>query len=613
MGKSRFTQRILDVLPPAINRAIQDLEADFLKMQQSSKDPNSLFLAQINQSLQTLALVLDDAMCEEDEPSLIIEQMQSIEDAIRFIGHLIRNRLIVDEYAETAASPDNGRSFAELFSFYESFVDFFERLIKTYTNQLNSTEPASLVTFLIDFSAYSAVNAQEFVPSSCRPFPVNQLVGLTINENDSYRIPNTLILLLHEIGHYVTPYTRRNLNEALMSIFSSWLRDMTWSHELKYLFSEVFPIYPSVLDEREKEMVGVVRKHLELSLAAADAVVRFMLPEYFATFARSPEILSTLVEKDPFINELNDFSKLLNGFLHSLSNDLNEAIFWPERTSEDDIRSIIYGIFNTPLDLEGGSTKGLTFFEHFCQDASKLFEPGEMFGGSAGTDESDTSLAFEIYLHSLVRLGLNEATPENLKIFVDILVRCLKKSVEDFLRESIGDFIVANLDDAIAHIFWIRVLNIRDYENYWKIMEPLVNEFAPTEVARIKFYGVANAILTEYFNILENGKSQEKQAYTIPPISYLGTGVFPSTIQERVIDDIRYILFIPIAEYLAEQQNIFPEKQLFQIGEDGPVSDEGSLILNLRRAFQNFWRADNQDKRSAEETKIINLFTRTLQ
>jgi hypothetical protein len=81
----------------------------------------------------------------------------------------------------------------------------------------------------------------------------------------------------------------------------------------------------------------------------------------------------------------------------------------------------------------------------------------------------------------------------------------------------------------------------------------------------------------------------------------------PEIIAKRA-EDWRYIYFIPMAEYLSKDSEVFPELELFQIGPTGPVSEQGHRIQNIRTSFIRFLRDTEAGSKFTQEMEMINSF-----
>ena len=120
-------------------------------------------------------------------------------------------------------APLNIGPFSELYLFYEEFVDLFENLINSYNESIENTSgkeegATSQLSFLIDIVVHSSVDAKLFVPRTCISSPTSRLIGITLNEHSFFQIRDTVLLLLHEIGHYVRPFDRIKRNQLLLDI-----------------------------------------------------------------------------------------------------------------------------------------------------------------------------------------------------------------------------------------------------------------------------------------------------------------------------------------------------------------------------------------------------------
>ena len=126
------------------------------------------------------------------------------------------------------------------------------------------------------------------------------------------------------------------------------------------------------------------------------------------------------------------------------------------------------------------------------------------------------------------------------------------------------------------------------------------------------FFGIPNAIITEYFSFRENVRAQKSKKYQIQPfdLSLLEhESKEDTTVSKKVIErDVRDIFILPIAEYLANEENVFPEDYLFQVVHDGPISDVGKTVERLRQEFRRYIEIPEKKRTFQHEIHLINFF-----
>lgn len=615
---------VLQALPIPIRTGIEELERRFLKMNLSSLS-NQEFVGQIRGSIQTFFSAIEEAHGTGDN-SLLLDQLESIEDGIQFIKGAITNRLLAGRYLYEVGlfNPHNMGPFSQLYLFYESFVDLFESLINDY-NKKGYDRTKSKTNFLVDISTYSSVNAQQFVPYTTKAIPKNVIVGITINEHVFLQVYATMVLLLHEIGHYVRPFERVERNKVLLKVVILWLTNMVYGQLNDYLNEELFSLDYQDITIEETQKINKVREHFEaVVFPIVNAALYEALDEYFKDFTHSKSVISKFGNQDQYSHLLVKFQELLEFFMSTLSNELSDILFSPIKDMQDSNKEI------TP---EPASSSGITakiedwldkvttfdnkdvqerYFDHLCAKASSLFEPNNVFKYKDGVGNSEPGHAIDAYLEGLARSGLNEASRANRDHFVELLNRCLKRALDAMKEEPVVDRLFRNVDEALAHMFWIRTLDISDFESYWKIMEPLVNQVAYTDTVLIKYFGIPNAIITEYFDLLLYGKPQDRSEYKIPPIDAKTPlpRVHSSNVtiaQEKYLQDFRTIIFIPVAKYLHRKDQVFPEDHLFQLGEHR-LSEDAQLIVSLRERFRKFIEDGSPNTSFTDELHIINSF-----
>jgi hypothetical protein len=594
------------------------------------------FVKQIHGSLETFFLLLEEAHGDGGKNSRLLSQLNGIEAGIAFIQGAITNRLQAGRYLYEPAlfNPHNMGPFSKLYSFYESFVDLFERLLTQYNNLRNEAEGLARMSLLIDISIYSSVHAESYLPVTCKKIPDKVLVGITINERSFFQMKGTMVLLLHEIGRYVRPFDRRKRNLVLRNIVFAWLVNMVYGELMAYLDTALPSNDTASMKESEQDKIRAVRKHFEDQLFQfVDPIITKTLARYFNEVVKSEPIIIEF-GGDPYVSLLDQFYEFLDSYFTKLSNHLSvvllsskdssssaeESTMHPvSKTPESPIKAIILKLLsgqNTPADEidPEPEIENLGYFERLCKTAMALFDEGALFDYRSTSRNLDTDPALAAYLKSLSLLGINEATDDNQQHFTGILMQCIKKAIETMKHELVLGMLIKNLEQALAHMFWIRTLNIRDFDSYWEIVEPLMLQTAFDEEERIRDFGIPNAIITEYFDLIQHGKILEERQYKIPPINASTPlpGVSarkPSSSTEQWIDDLRYIIFIPMAKYLGEEDEIFPETHLFQQYSDRPASEDAKLIENLRNGFKNFMRDAKADGMFEQEMQIINFFS----
>jgi hypothetical protein len=614
--ESVFSTKSLNLLPVSTRRGIQKLEYDFLKMKHSTFSDEQL-VSQIEESIKTFALMLDDAVCSDGDSSLLINQLKSIEDCIEFISNAITNRLQSGRflYEANLFNPHNMGSFSELYSFYESFVDLLQRIIIAYNQKRDDDDKISRLSFLVDISTHSSVSAQLFLPVTCERIPRNRLVGITINETAFFQIRNTVIFLLHEIGHYVRPYKRKKRNIVVLDILINWISHAAANEMVMYLQTEVPLAFEDLEEKNERKNIEILKEHFEEALISKIVpVLNDALRDSFEQFIVTDGTKVAYGDRNLYVDTLHVFHDLLNSFLTDLSTHLSDLLFWRDISgTKTGLKEIITDKLALKMPTRTKKhQKKPNLFAYLCQSATELFDDGNIFEYKPGAGISHPNVAFKAYLRSLSLLGLNEYSPKNLDLFVSVLMKCLKKSIEATIENSILDMFITGLDESLANLFWIRMLKVSDFEDYWKIEKSLIDQSVFNENARIRFFGIPNAIITEYFDLLQSPTPSEEQHYKIPPIDFSMFGdnkeIYSPQHQQRVLDDMRFILFVPVAEFLQDEVSVFPEEYLFQVEKNTPLSSDGKQVLMIREAFQKYLIKTKRNSGFENEISLIHFF-----
>lgn len=637
MEQFSLSKRVLEALPISTRRGIEELDSRFLKMKHGLLS-NDQFVDQIRSSIETFFHSLEDAHCNGESASRLLAQLAYIENGIQFIKGAMTNRLLASRYLyePNLFNPHNMGPFSRLYLFYEAFVDLFERLVMAYNRTKNEPWAFSTLSFLVDISAYSSVHAQVFIPYACTTSSANILIGITINEHAFFQIKATIVLLLHEIGHYVRPFKRIRRNKVLVDVVIRWLTNMVYGQLNDYIYAELLAINTQERTEEEKDKIEFVREHFDNDVfPIIGPIISVTLNECFDKFVKSEQVTSVFGDKDQYANLISQFQEILADFLTRLSNELSEMLLLPLREvheSEEDppkprgiasdlgIRTGILKCLNEKVEIENGfdqehSSDKVVYFEYLCNKATSLFESGNIFEYKEGVGNSTPDLAIDSYLKSLALMGLTEANRDNIEYFTSVVIRCLKRAVEAMQEEAVLSMLIRSLEEALANMFWIRTLNIQDFESYWEIFEPLIQQATFSERDRIQFFGIPNAIITEYFDLYSTGEIQENRVYNISPVNAATPSTRinnhnPEISTEKLVDDLRYIFFEPIARYLLEEDDVFPEKQLFQIETDKPLSSDGKLIKELREKIRQFLANTKLANSFSGELEMIDFFNR---
>jgi hypothetical protein len=411
---------------------------------------------------------------------------------------------------------------------------------------------------------------------------------------------------------------------------------MVYGHLNDYIYAELINSDIQAKTEEEKKKIGQVREHFEQEVfPIIEPVITLMLSECFDEFVRSDQVISKFGDRDQFANLLPQFYPILNSFLVELSNELSEILLLPireVRASEETlpnfegnnshlgVKAKILSYLKKEVEIEVKNDQEdftenkAAYFSYLSNEAISLFKPGNIFGYKLGIGNSVPDLAISSYLNSLTLMGLTETNNDNEEHFAMVLIRCLKRAVETMQEEAVLDMLIRSLEEALANMFWIRTLDIQDFESYWKIFEPLIHQAAYNELEQIKYFGIPNAIISEYFDLYTTGETQENRKYSLPPID--ATTPLPRiknnnnaySFTEKWIEELRYIFFVPIAQYLLVEEDIFPEQELFQLKKNKALSKDGQLIRDLRENFKQFSENSILTDSFADELKMIEFF-----
>jgi hypothetical protein len=627
-------KEVLQALPISTQRGVEELINRYLIMRHSSH-PEDKFVIQIKRSMETFFLLLEEAHCDEMS-SRLLDQLHSIEDGIAFIKGAITNRLHAARYLYEPSlfNPHSMGPFSNLYLFYENFVDLFERLATEYNKLKDLQNAQSRVDFLVDISIYSSVSARPFVPYSCKKTPENILVGITINEHAFFQIEATIVLLLHEIGHYIRPFNRTSRNKLIREIAFNWLASITFSKMADYLNQGIFSPNFHPRNNIEEENIRKVKYHIEAVLKSIiDPVLIKIFNKNYDRFINLEEVTSEFKSEDPNACSLRQYQPLLDNFLIYYSSQLGEILFAPQKIplaegfpppppkEQDEIPSITSDILEildeeTILKQENPNpSSDYSYFATLCEEAIALFNTEEVFIQRAEENTAPDS-SFSVYLKSLSLLGINEASKTNKIHFSKVLMQCVKMAVEQMKDEDVLETIIRNLDEALAHMFWIRTLDIKDFESYWKIVFPLMKQTVLDEDNIIINFGVPNAIITEYFNLLQQKHDNELAHYDIPTFD---TSLLSQINEEKNSNAssenqglqeafFRDTIFVPIADYLFKTDDVFPEKQFFQVSDSKALSADGILVKKLRDDFRQFVSGTGEKGKLAQEIQMINFF-----
>ncbi|MBT3322632.1 MAG: hypothetical protein HN392_10150, partial [Anaerolineae bacterium] len=541
--------------------------------------------------------------------TLLVNQLESIEDGIEFIGSAINTRLHASRYLFEAKQFNqlNVAPFSRLHLFYEAFVNLFERLITNFNDKVVDDGPTFQFKFLIDVAIHSSVDAKLFVPNiGCKSDLSRKLIGITINEHSFFQTKNTLIFLLHEIGHYTRPFDREKRNQVFLATLNNWIENLVF-HEL----TESLGHEPLFSEKEEK-----VKSHFETEvILQITPIIRVILESYFAEFTKLTSFTEKFGNRNPYLGRINDFNSILNAFIKSLSVDLSTVLLTTskETLQERLKRSKINSLKGLSLSQEDEAG---SYFDGLCDLATTLFEENRVFGYKLGKGNSNSNRAFDLYLQWLSILGLNEASEKNFELFIENLLQMLKKALEITEIEGVLETLRRNLNEALADVFIIRTLDIQSFENYQKIIAPILERESYGKLGQLKFFGSRFSIIMEYFRLINPDITLNYPTSDTPQTDFgilyqSSTYELSSADKVTLANDLRELWFEPIAEYLSSEASVFPETTFYDIKDGDSLSEEGKQILFLRNYFKEGGATPSFQDDFSKEMQIIDFFSKT--
>jgi len=610
-NQSRFSKSVLEQLPASAFRGIQELEAGFRRMELSSLASRDS-IHQIEESIGVFADILESTVCENQPHSLMNAQLDSIEEAIEFINSAINNRLQSSRYifeSKVLNRPSIG-PFSQLYLFYESFVDLFERLISEYHSSIATGKSESKISFLLNVTVHSTIQASLYVPKTCEQHPSKRLIGIRLNQQSFFDIKNTIIILLHEIGHYMRPVDRIQRNKLFLQLFFNWQQD--------YIHLELRNFIDSIGTQRNLDLTkdqDIQSFFEDPVLSALFPIISIALETYFEDYIKSLHPQSLFPNGNAYELGLSDFVRLLEKFVHWCSDNMSLSLYTNSNARnvfKDTLKESLQSIDDWQRmysgEADNNDSKNEPFFSYLCRTATSVINNKEVNISSEGID---------YLLKCLSLLGLNEATENNLDRLTEQIIQVMKRSLDISDRRKIIEMHYSILHEALADIFVVRALNIKDYETYWEIMKPLYDGTFYSNYDKKRFFGTRNAIMEEYFN-LKNGRSLSKQEepieYKIPLYfdqEYSGSvNIKGKTISdyELMVGNLRYSLFVPVAEFLSMDEQIYPESVFQQpVTIKANAHTDGELVNQLREKYMKMV-FDSAAQTFENELELLKVF-----
>jgi len=601
MNKSLFSDSVVQRLPPSTQRGLLELERNYQRMNFGSYSYASL-IAQIEQALRIFSSILEDASCDSDNGSLLIEQLTSIQDGIQFINGAILNRLQSNRYlfeAEAFNAPNVG-PFADLYQFYEELIDLFERLIVHYNQRIPDKEVVQDICFLLDITVHSPIRAELFVPRTCTQRKMRKLIGITLNEQSFFQMRDGIVLLLHEIGHHVRPFDRKARNKKLFDIIVDF-QGLLVQKEVLELINPVLVNLSGTHGKKAYKKLTEVSRHFErVVVPDLMAVVHAVFDDLFAEFIGSKAYKADFGTRDPRFLSIREFSRVLLLFMVNLSSDLSQSIFHKSEAKSGIKEKIV-----AELKHRKNSNQNSVFEEMSEKATQLLFDKDWLLEYQNQSGGNPANTALDAYLRCLSILGLNEPSENNQKLLTEKLIQALRISVEATKDINFIDFFSTAFDEALADLFTLKALNIDSYEDYWELTQHLVNNVFHKKFDQQKFLAVRNAIIWEYYKPHQANGSMLQNRYDLTQaIDDFSPGRAPRGTVDALQKQIKELLIEPIAEHLRKQEQIFPENIIFK----GLTERDTILIRTLRQYFKFLTNKDGMPPQFQVEISLINQF-----
>jgi len=594
---SLFPEQTIHFLPRATQRGLIEIERMY-QMMDLSGHATPKYLDKIQSSIETFASILEEAICDNDNTRLL-DQIQSIDDAIIFISNAITNRLQASRflYDTKFFNQKSIGPYSKVYQFYEDLVEHFGNLINQYNQHIHEGANSKL-NFLLNILIHSTVKVQLFVPSTCSDNPKNRFLGIVLNEYSFFNLTHTVTYILHEIGHYVPPFSRRERNNLFFKIYSSVLK----KHIIDYL-TEIFykELKGKELDAGAKDNFPEdISLCFDKLFSLLSQLAEELTDEYFTKYA---ELSKKQAAPDFYI--LDDYKQHISKAQLNLAVNLNEILLLDTLEKGDEPRRIeellLQKLDGAPsaeiLKLANGAISYRNLFDLLCDFSQQLFTAGGLFYNEADNSANNEYLA--VYLKGISYLALNENTKKNKELFSAKFFQFLKKALDELELIQIVETIHNHVDEAIADHFSFRALDITSVDFYWKIFGSIYLEDSYSLEYKRKSFGGRIAIAIEYL------RKFEKKPITVPDEAKTIIEFADTTSGEEnglSVEDKQNLIYRPIANFLYTK-NVFPEIELFQ-----SVESKQGPTPNFRK---NFRALVDTNSSIAAEISLLQTFNNT--
>ena len=615
MEEEFFNKNLLEILPNAVSLGLRELGHNYQKMAHS-QIADEMLQKEIRSAIVTFNAILCEAIGKNDNIRLIIEQTESVEDAISFINQAISNRLQSSRYfyEVTTFSPINIAPFSKIFLFYERLLNLIEKLISFYDHNLNDGGTGSKLNFLIDISVHSSVNANLFIPTVATLTPKSRLIGININERCFFQLQETILLLFHEIGHYVRPVSRESRNVLVRNILINWLVFTVDALLRNKLFNKFYSqIDDTFKEDTDKELREIQIQNLRL-------VQLHFEQEVFKVIRR---ILFVSLEEDInnfFIENLGNNNTSKNSPNLSI-NEINRSIlqdYWSFLSQWLKSFTNISKITDSPVNklkqrikdhLEKnskilGETDCNNTIPNLYKIANRLFEPQQLFQyrEGEGNINSENTVAFDAYLTALTNLNLLENNEESLNQLSELLVNLFPTSLSYCDNANLLDKIFESVDEGFADLFMIQVGCIESWEEYIELITDQADYLKLPDDIKSAQFTIRTDIIKEYFkqkDTLNNTQNNE--------IIEQENNEFHETLKSQD-ENIQTILVKPIANFLAKNSLSFSQENFFNINISELNPTEIYVISNFPILFRELFEIRDTESYFSKEIALLNLF-----
>lgn len=570
-----IAQPLMDHSPTPIRMGLLELKNNFHKLADSRlADIKSTEI--ICEFIQNFIDALSQIGAPLHENPFTEKQIIGIDNGINFINQAISNRLQSSRYLFEAKSfnPLNIGSLSQLHLFYEKYIELIERIINRYHQQLDNLSNQQ-TSFLLDISVHSSPSAQSLAPTHEDFQHPTRMVGITINEFSFFNPKDTLRILCHEMGHYVSPNKKAGINKNITDVVISLLAEQVNFSIKKTYFPniDVLKNKEGDLDKTESAVLELADSFNRKVLMIIRALLISAFEEHHSEYIKKINETAHNYKGSDTLKEmpLDKYFMALDEWTHSLNKELGRTLLDQEKNNSlflerlQEILREVMVFHDDNLDYEEQEEDQLV--NPFLWSAT-LLNDGQIFSYTQGKGnlKPHSIDAFDLYINVLMDLGLNENNEKNLVHLCDHLIKHTKEELTRIINDKFIVRLKDQMGDIIADIFMIETLDM-DFKEYQELTQTHSQEQKFDNELKNRIFRTRESVIRMYYGLPINSPDDEGKS----------RAPYVNIIEENVLK--------PIGEHLFENRlNIFPPDKLFN-NENSVSSKADSRTLDSIRSF----------------------------